>query len=71
MTRRDAAHFAAMTEAAWVAFHSDHREMGRYRDALRGVDNRLPPEALGGMISAAAAGLPKMTWAEFRKTRMH
>lgn len=69
MRRRRDAYLAQMTESSWVAAHADHKDMARYRDTLLGVDRRVPPEALGGLISAAAAGLPKMTWAEFRKSR--
>ena len=71
MSRRRAAERAAMTEAAWVAFHADHSDMVGYCDRLLGVDRTLPPEALAGAIERAGSGLREMTWAEARKLKAH
>jgi hypothetical protein len=65
--RRDRVQQARHVEASWIGAHASHAELNAYMDQVIGGGEKLPPEALAGVIRSATSGLPTMTIEEFRK----
>lgn len=60
---------ACIAEAAWIGSRTDERGLASYVDFVTGVERALPPEAMGGMLQAASADLPKVTMAEYLESK--